>query len=234
MLALAGYPGGRDAKSGQPLVLYLDTTAGGPGDKARLDWYRKQFQKIGIQLDIRTSDWNRFQEKVRKGNTQMFFLGWNADYPDPENFLFLLYGPNAAVRFDGENKANYQNPAYDRLFEQMKSMRDSPQREAIIDSMVDLLREDAPWVWGFHPKDYGLYHAWLGNVKPNQMARNGIKFYKLDTALREKSREAWNSPRLWPLGLVALLILIGVLPAYRLWRRRELRPALASMPGGGT
>jgi ABC-type transport system substrate-binding protein len=43
LLAEAGFPGGRDAKSGQPLVLYLDTTAAGPGDKSRLDWYRKQF-----------------------------------------------------------------------------------------------------------------------------------------------------------------------------------------------
>jgi oligopeptide transport system substrate-binding protein len=226
LLALAGYAGGRDARTGQPLVLYLDTTAGGPGDKARLDWYRKQFQKLGIQLDIRTSDWNRFQEKVRKGNTQMFFLGWNADYPDPENFLFLLYGPNAAVRFDGENKANYQNPEYDRLFEQMKNMTDGPQREAIIDRMVGLLRDDAPWVWGFHPKDYGLYHAWLRNVKPNQMARNGIKFYRIDVPLREKARADWNRPRLWPLGLLALIILVGVFPAYRLWRQRERRVAL--------
>ncbi|MFH1602387.1 MAG: ABC transporter substrate-binding protein, partial [Pseudomonadota bacterium] len=84
LIAEAGYPNGRDVNTGAPLVLYLDTTGGGPGGKARLDWYRKQFQKIDVQLEFRTSDWNRFQEKIRKGNTQLFFLGWNADYPDPE------------------------------------------------------------------------------------------------------------------------------------------------------
>ena len=98
LLAEAGYPDGRDAKTGQPLVLYLDTTSRGPGDKSRLDWYRKQLAKLDIQLEIRTTDWNRFQEKVRTGNVQLFFLGWNADYPDPENFLFLLHGPQSRAK----------------------------------------------------------------------------------------------------------------------------------------
>jgi len=234
LLAEAGYPAGRDASTGQPLVLYLDTTAQGPGDKARLDWYRKQFEKINVQLDIRTTDWNRFQEKVRKGNTQMFFLGWNADYPDPENFLFLLYGPNAAARFDGENKSNFQNAEYDRLFEQMKNMDNGPGRQEIIDRMVAVLREEAPWVWGFHPRDYGLYHAWLSNVKPNQMARNGMKFYRLDAGLREQKRAEWNQPLVWPFAVALLLLLLSMLPAIRSWRERERRGAARDLPGAPT
>jgi oligopeptide transport system substrate-binding protein len=232
LLADAGYPGGRDAKSGQPLVLYLDTTATGPGDKNRLDWYRKQFAKLDIQLEIRATDWNRLQEKVRKGNTQMFFLGWNADYPDPENFLFLLYGPNAAASAEGENKANYQNAEFDRLFDQMKNMDNGPKRQAIIDRMVSILREDAPWVWGFHPKDYGLYHAWLANVKPNQMARNGLKFYRIDPALRDSRRAEWNRPQYWPaVAFFALLVLI-VVPAFLGWRARDRRSGVESNPAG--
>ncbi|MDX1669897.1 MAG: ABC transporter substrate-binding protein, partial [Limnobacter sp.] len=81
LLKQAGYEEGIDPKTGKPLVLALDTTGGGPGDKARFDWYRKQFSKLNIQLEIRATDWNRFQEKIRKGSSQLFFLGWNADYP---------------------------------------------------------------------------------------------------------------------------------------------------------
>jgi len=228
LLAQAGYPDGRDAATGQPLVLYLDTVQRGPGDKARLDWYRRQFQKLNIQLELRTSDWNRFQEKVRAGNTQLFFLGWNADYPDPENFLFLLNGPQSRAKTGGENTANYQNPEFDRLFERMKNMPNGPERQALIDRMVRIALEDAPWVWGFHPKDYGLSHAWLKNVKPNQMARNGLKFYRLDTALRETDRAAWNRPDLWPIGLGLLALLAAAVPAVVAFRRREraaARPA---------
>ena len=225
LMAEAGYPDGRAARTSTPQGLYLDTTGGGPGGKSRLDWYRKQFQKIDVQLEFRTSDWNRFQEKIRKGNTQMFFLGWNADYPDPENFMFLLHGPQGAVKEGGENKANYANPEFDRLFEQMKNMENGPERQSIIDRMVAVLRQDAPWVWGYHPKDYSLNHAWLANVKPNQMARNGLKFYRLDPALREARRAEWNRPVVWPVLLLLALLVLGTLPALRSWRARELARA---------
>ena len=225
LLAEARFPDGRDAATGQPLVLYLDTVQRGPGDKARLDWYRRQFQKLNIQLELRTSDWNRFQEKVRAGNTQLFFLGWNADYPDPENFLFLLNGPQSRAKTGGENTANYQNPEYDRLFERMKNMPNGLERQAFIDRMVRIAREDAPWAWGFHPKDYGLAHVWLKNVRPNQMARNGLKFYRLDAALRESDRAAWNRPELWPIGLGLLALVAAAVPAVVAFRRRERAPA---------
>jgi ABC-type transport system substrate-binding protein len=221
LLAEAGYANGREDKSGQPLVLYLDTVARGPGDKARLDWYRRQFAKLNIQLEIRATDWNRFQEKIRAGNTQMFFLGWNADYPDPENFMFLLNGPQSRAKTQGENAANYQNPEYDKLFEQMKNMASGAGRQALIDRMLAIAREDAPWVWGFHPKDYGLSHAWMANVKPNAMARNGLKFYRVDAAARDRRRDEWNPPLLWPLGLVLAVLVIGSLPAFASYRRRE-------------
>jgi len=226
LLAEAGYPDGRDAKTGRPLVLYLDTTDRGPDDAARLNWYRRQFAKIDVQLEIRSTDWNRFQEKVRSGNTQMFFLGWNADYPDPENFMFLLYGPNGSQ--DGENKARYANPTFDRLFEEMKNMENGPRRQAIIDQMVKIVREDAPWVWGFHPKDYVLSHAWVGVSKPNKMARNTLKYVRIDPGLRERMREQWNRPVLWPLVVIVAVLILGSAPAYLAYRRRErmaARPA---------
>ena len=229
LLAQAGYPDGRDAKTGQPLVLYLDTVARGPGDKAVFDWYRQQFDKLAIQLEIRTTDWNRFQEKIRKGTTQLFRLGWNADYPDPENFRFLLYGPQSRARTQGENAANYANAEYDALFEKMKNMENGPARQKIIDRMVEIARHDAPWIWGLHPKDYSLRHVWLANDKPNNMARNSIKYLKLDTELRAARRRAWNQPNLWPALLILALIIASAVPAFVTYRRRE---RMAARPAG--
>ena len=221
LLAEAGYPGGRNAATGQPLVLYLDTVARGPGDKSAFDWYRRQFEKLSVQLEIRTTDWNRFQEKIRKGATQLFRLGWNADYPDPENFLFLLHGPQARAKSQGENAANYVNPEYDRLFEQMKDMPNSPERQRIIDRMVDIARRDAPWMWGIHPKQYSLRHAWMANDKPNNMARNNLKYLKLDPQKRAAMRGQWNQPVAWPLGLILLLLIVSAIPALQSYRKRE-------------
>ena len=228
LLAEAGYPDGRDARTGQPLVLYLDTVARGPGDKAVFDWYRRQFEKLSIQLEIRTTDWNRFQEKVRKGSTQIFRLGWNADYPDPENFLFLLYGPQSRARNQGENASNYANPEFDALFERMKNMPNSAERQKIIDRMVEIVRRDAAWIWGSHGKEYSLRHSWLSNDKPNNMARNNIKYLKVDTEKRAALRAQWNKPIVWPIILILFALIASAVPAILSYRKRErmaARPA---------
>jgi oligopeptide transport system substrate-binding protein len=209
-------------------VLYLDTVGRGPGDKARLDWWRKQLAKLSIQLEVRETDWNRFQEKLRKGSEQIFILGWNADYPDPENFMFLLDGAQARASGHGENAANYENPEFDALYERMKNMPNSPERQQIIDRMVRIAREDAPWIWGYAPKDYLLFHGWLANVKPNDMARNSLKYLRLDPARRAALRREWNRPVLWPLALGLALLAAAAAPAIIGYRRRERMAARPS------
>jgi ABC-type transport system substrate-binding protein len=221
LLAEAGYPGGVDEKTRQPLVINLDTTATGVGNKSRLDWMRKQFDKIGVQLVVRSTDYNRFQDKIRRGDVQMFYYGWNADYPDPENFLFLLHGAQGKVAKGGENAANYSNPEYDRLFEQMKNMENSPERQRIIDRMLEILRQDSPWLWGYHPKNYVLQHEWLHNVKPNVMANNKVNYWRVDAALRDPLRVGWNQPVRWPLWLALAALLLSVAGMRRVLQRRE-------------
>lgn len=230
LLAEADYPDGIDAKTGAPLVLHFDTMATGPDSKSRLDWYRKQIARLGVQLAIRDSDYNRFQEKMLKGTAQLFEWGWNADYPDPENFLFLLYGPNAKVGKNGENAANYDNPEFDRLFEQMKVMDNTPARQAIIDRMVEIVRHDQPWIWGFNPKEFTLHHAWYFNANPNQMINNGLKYKRIDPQLRARRRAQWNQPVFWPLGVIALMLVLGTVPAAASYWRKEHRPLSRSLP----
>jgi ABC-type transport system substrate-binding protein len=228
LLAEAGYPDGRDAKTGEPLVLYLDTVGRGPGDKPRFDWWRRQFAKLSIQLEIRDTDWNRFQEKIRKGSQQLYILGWNADYPDPENFLFLLHGPQSRMKNQGENTSNYVNPEFDALFERVKNIPNSAERQRLIDRMVEIARRDAPWLWGYHPKSYGLTHSWMQNGKPNNMARNNLKYLRVDVARREAMRREWNRPVVWPFILMTIFLMLSAVPAFLAYRRRErmaARPA---------
>ncbi|BAU47881.1 peptide ABC transporter substrate-binding protein [Sulfurifustis variabilis] len=223
LLAEAGYPNGQDDKSGGPLVLYYDTAATGPEDKAQLDWMRKQLGELNIQLVVRATDYNRFQEKMRKGDAQLYVWGWNADYPDPENFFFLLYGPNKKVGHDGENASNYDNPEFNRLFERMKNMENGPARQAIIDRMLEVVREDAPWAWGLHPKTFTLQHAWVHNAKPNQMANNTLKYLRIEPEKRAGLREAWNRPVVWPVAALLAVVVASGVPAVVSYRRREAR-----------
>lgn len=226
LLAEAGYPNGRDKESGEPLILYYDTLARGPDSKALNNWFIKQFDKLGIRLVVRSTDYNRFREKMRKGTAQIYMWGWNADYPDPENFLFLLYGPNGKVQHGGENSSNYANPEFDRLFEQMRNTENSPQRQAIIDRMVEIARRDAPWLWGFHPVSFSLYHEWYRNAEPNLMANNTLKYKRINADLRQEKRRSWNDPILWPVLTVFAVVIVAFVPAIVVYRRRERSSAI--------
>lgn len=226
LLVEAGYPNGRDMRTGEPLLIHLDVTGGGPEDKARFDWLRKQFRRIDLELIIRNTDYNRFQEKMRKGNAQLFTWGWNADYPDAENFMFLLYGPNGKAEFGGENAANYDSPEFNRLFERMANMEDSPERAAIIEEMLEVARRDAPWIWGFHPKRFVLHHTWYHNAKLHLMANNTLKYRRIDPGVRAELRAEWNQPVVGPLALVGVLLLLTLVPALHMYRRKERQPAI--------
>lgn len=219
LLAKAGYPDGRDAETGAPLILYFDS-AGGMGSSAMLDWMRRQLSSIGIQLEIRATDYNRFQDKMRRGSAQMFMWGWVADYPDAENFLFLLYGPRAQAMTNGENAANYQNAEYDALFEKMRFLDDGPEKDAVVQQMIRIVQHDAPWMFGYFPKAGGAYHSWVHNAKPTQMVRNTLQYLRIEPEQRQVLQKQWNQPYWWPLWLLGGL---GILLAGYVWRSAQAR-----------
>jgi len=214
LLAEAGYPGGYDS-DGKPLVIRFVNGWSDAALRPRLRFVAKQFKKLGIQLAIETTDWNRLQEKVRAGNYQMLAWGWAADYPDPENFLFLLYGPNSRSRGGSENNSNYANAEFDRLFEKMRNMENTPERLAIIRRIKRIIQRDAPWIFGYHDVSFALVHEWYKNAYPHAMATNGLKYKRIDVDMRAERRRSWNTPRWTPvLAFFAFLVAASV-PAIR-------------------
>ena len=220
LMSEAGYAKGVDPATGEALVLYFDSTSVGADGRPQMNWYRKQFAKLGIKLIVRPTDYNRFQDKMRNGSVQLFLMGWNADYPDPENFFFLLYGPNGKVKHGGENAVNYNNSEFNRLFEKMRNMDDSQQRFQIIQQIQKIIRKEAPWAFAFHPKSFSLFHSWYYNLKPNLMANNTLKYKRIDAKERAEKREQWNQAVFWPLVLALFLFVLLLIPAINAFKRR--------------
>jgi ABC-type oligopeptide transport system substrate-binding subunit len=167
----------------------------------------RQFAKIDVQLEVRATDNNQFQDKVRKGKYQVFWLGWNADYPDAENFLFLLTTTAGKTKFDGENTANYANPAFDKLFNQMKVLEDGPAKQKLIDEMVTISREDAPWTMGYYPYASAAVQRWVYNSKSAVLVRDQARYLRIDAKERVARMSTWNRAVWWPVGLVVLAVL---------------------------
>ncbi len=221
LLAEAGYTDGQDS-NGNPLVVTFDNAWNSAGATSHLMWMRNKLDQLGITMENRTTDYNRFREKVKNGNFQLISWGWHADYPDAENFLFLLHGPNARAIHGGENTANYDNAEYNKHFEQIKNMENSQERLAIIREMNHLLQRDAPWVFTYHPVSFGLSHQWVKNSKPSSLGGGSLKYLRIDAGQRTENRQAWNQPVVWPLWVCLALLVLGTIPAViTIWKRER-------------
>ncbi len=219
LLAEAGYGGGIDRETGKPLRLTFDTPDTSAQGRLRYQFFTDAWRQLGLDVEIAATNYNQFQEKVRNGAYQLFMWGWIADYPDPENFLFLLWSEMARSKNEGPNTANFSDPAYDELYVEMKAMPNGPERMAKIDRMLAILEYERPWIELFYPEDYLLYHEWLANVKPVGMSTPTTKYRDIDAPERTGWRTVHNEPVVWPIYVLVLgaaaVLLPGVLTYLR-------------------
>jgi oligopeptide transport system substrate-binding protein len=228
LLEEAGYKDGVDPKTGKSLVLHYDNSNNNAAARLQTGFIQKSIERLGIKVESRTTDYNHFQEKLHKNQHQFILYGWFADYPDPENFLFLLYGPNKEI-----NYANYDSLEYNKLFEQMANMPDGPDRIAIIKKMRDMAMEECMWIPVYHSVAVSVSYDWQSNVKAHPIANDFFIYRDIDKEKRAQKRAEWNRPRYEIAFLPLLVILFGALPAWniiqkRINRRIRIQPSNAS------
>jgi oligopeptide transport system substrate-binding protein len=220
LLAEAGYPNGVDPKTGERLTLNYDNYAQSAATRQFVTLVQRQIEKIGIHVESRSTLLAFFQDKLDKGQFQFFYYGWIADYPDPENFVFMFYGPN---KRPGPNAPAYANPQYDSLFEQMRAMPDNAERIKIIDQMRGIVVEDCPWIYTAYPETFGLTHSWFHNYKPSPVANDMTKYYRIDGEERARKQAEWNRPNYISAVIVLALLIFGSLPALNVVKERTNR-----------
>jgi ABC-type transport system substrate-binding protein len=224
LLADAGYPGGTGPE-GKQLELNFETTGASTGTMQYADFFRQEMKKLGIRLKINQNTWTEFQKKLDNNTAQVYALAWIADYPDAENFLQLFYGPSGQGA--GPNNANYANPEYDRLFDEMSPLSDfNPQeakrKYALCRRMEEMVAEDCPWIFGLNYYSYTLCHRWRKNFKPHPFAYNTMKYHNIDSQLRLKLSREWNKPTMWPAYIIlALVIATAALFIYKVKKQSE-------------
>jgi oligopeptide transport system substrate-binding protein len=181
LLEKAGYPGGK----GLPVIKY---DLRGPSTTARQqgEYFKKSLEAIGVNIEVVSNTFPAYLEKEKNGNLQFFMGGWSADFPDAENFMFLLHSKNVAP---GPNSSNYVNPAYDKLYERIAAMAPSPERDRLIKQAEEIVFNDGIWSMLFYPVRYSLYHSWLKNYRPNAQILNDVKYWDVDVAQRMESRK---------------------------------------------
>ncbi len=212
LLREAGYADGIDPETGKPLRLTFDAGRTTSQDKLRYQYYINSWRKLGLDVELAATNYNQFQAKVRRGAYQIFTWGWIADYPDPENFLFLLETSKARSESEGPNSANFKNVRYDKLFWAMKDRPNDAERVRMITEMLAILEHERPWIELYHNEAYILRHAWLKNAKPLGLSYPVYKYLDVDPAERARQRLAWNAPVTWPVYALLLVLVAAVVP----------------------
>src|ERR1017187_5432739 len=176
LLAEAGYPEGHDS-NGQPLRLtMISMGAGSTESRQQGEFLVEHLHAIGAELVAQQLSFAEYLRREHDGEMQICFAGWIADYPDGQNFLQLLYGPN---KTPGVNFCNYQNDEFDRLYEKILTMQDSPERSALYEKMSNIAIADCPWALMAYSLSYGLFQPWFQNYKPSAFPYPNAKFYKV-------------------------------------------------------
>ena len=154
--------GFREAPDGKPLVLErwsTPTSAQRPADEL----WNKNLEAIGLKVVFRKEKLPELRTMARLGKVPMRGDGWNGDYPDAENFMQLLYGPNTGQ----ENQSRFNLPEFNKLYEQARALPDSPQRTALFSRMTELVIAYAPWRMTVHILEDHVHHRWIRNYVPH-------------------------------------------------------------------
>ncbi|MEI6082923.1 MAG: ABC transporter substrate-binding protein [Verrucomicrobiota bacterium] len=176
LLAEAGYPGGKDDQGRQLRLTMIMPGAGSTDVRQAADFYTEQLRAIGVDLVVQQLAGSEYLRREHEGETQIFWAVWVIDYPDAQNLLQLFYGPN---KCPGVNATNYQNPAFDKLYDQIVSMPDSPERTALYEKMADIVVDDCVWALMTYPLSYGLFQPWFQNYKQHAFPYANWKYYKV-------------------------------------------------------
>ncbi|MGE4564556.1 MAG: ABC transporter substrate-binding protein [Victivallaceae bacterium] len=188
LLAEAGYPGGIDPATGEPLELTFDQGNNTAAQRQLGELMAADLAKLGIRMVNVLNSTPRFIDKLRQGKTQLFRYSWVGDYPDAENFLQLFYSGNLG----GCNRANFSDPEFDRMYRASLDLPDGPERTARYAEMARHVIARTPWIFEGMPIAYQLKYRWLENYRPHDFAFNRWKYFAVDPARREAEKKTFK------------------------------------------
>ncbi len=147
----------KDVKNLPPIALYVQSQTAST-NRLAAGIAAMLRENLGIDLQIRQVDWETFLSTLSSHLTdyQVFFQGWVADYPDPEDFIDVLFRSKSQANYE-----NYSNPEVDRLVELASGERDQAARYKLYEQAEQIIVEDAPWVPLWFERNYSLKKPYL-------------------------------------------------------------------------
>ncbi len=139
-----GYQRGKDGfrtlPNGNPLILEIHTS---PGSSAKIvsEIWKRSLDAIGLRVKFMVGNFADNLKAASECRLMMWGSAWHADYPEGENFLQLLYGPNAGRG----NHGCYQSENYDALYRQAMALPPGRARNELYRQMNRQMEADTAW-----------------------------------------------------------------------------------------
>ena len=168
LLSKAGYPNG----VGLP-VFNFDTRSTQAKSRQQAEFFKKEWAKIGIKININTNTFPRFLTKAREGKLNFWYDGWAMDYPHAEHSFPLLLQKTFPP---GPHSHYYSNPRFENLFQQFNQK--SSNQTLLMKKMEKIVEEDLPWIMLNYDSNFILYHSKVKNYEPSGLINNWPKYLK--------------------------------------------------------
>jgi ABC-type transport system substrate-binding protein len=172
--------GYRELPDGQPLVL---DHALEPTHRHRQlgEIWKRSLDAVGINVQFRTvQPIPELRKRAKAGQIQMFTYGWIADYPDGENFLQLF----TTGSIGQVNYAMFSHPEYDALYQRIRSMPHTPERDALYARMVRMIFAYSPWRVNSYMRPTILMQPWLHGYRKHPFMQEPWRY--LDVSERRR------------------------------------------------
>ncbi len=122
---------------------------------------------VGVRVALKPLAWGPMLEAIRQPqNVQLYLLGWEADFPDPENFLTVLL---SRKQWGANDDSFYSNPEVEKLLAQAAPQTDFTRRYQLYDRAEAIIVGDAPWAFLYYPVNYAIRQPWVHGYVLNPM-----------------------------------------------------------------
>ncbi|MBF0406050.1 MAG: ABC transporter substrate-binding protein [Candidatus Riflebacteria bacterium] len=157
LLIEAGYG---DGKEFPEITLQFNAD---PSHTRTSEFILANLRDVGIACKLKIVDFKEHLDKVEKGEVGFFRMGWTADYPDPDNFLYTLFH-TSNIGSEG-NFSRYSNPIVDDLLERARFEVDPKIRIPLYEQIEQIIVNDAPWVFISHYTTHVLLNPNIRNFE---------------------------------------------------------------------
>ena len=184
-MRLAGFPDGLS----EPVIVWVR----GEGEVRVAQLFQQDLKAIGIEIELKLVTFATYlRETGRPRVAQAAFTGWHQDFPDPSNFMDILFHSRSIHPENSENRSFYRNPKLDRILDEARPETDRETRLALYAEANSILADDAPWAFLYYPVDMFAWQPYVKGFRPHPVWLNEYRHVWLDLPKQRVSQAIYE------------------------------------------